>query len=349
MGELHIHDGSSWKITKDIRVNVAGTWRRTSNGYVHDGTNWRQFYTYDSTGPSAVTGGQAKWNNSFGPRCYVSWYQPNVSDFSYSVLERAVGAGAYSTVGTYTGSPNSFQQFIDTNVSLSNYFDHGVNQASAVHYFRVTPYDKRGNAGTSTVISSTGQNSSVVRGFLTSPYRVNPGYTYNYSSGGQVWTSGQVLQGFTSLFNIQQSFGTFFYDTKRRTGLNISQSFILISRTDAGINDPIGAAIHLSRSTGGDVFSNLAPYDHRLTGGVVTDLLAKNTGTFSSIPTSWTSAIMNSSVVSGAVASSIQLYTGETENVGFLSHSLFFGGFRGAEFEDGFGNTGGTLYLYHSG
>lgn len=350
MGELYVHNGTTWKTTKDIKVNVAGTWRRVNTGYVRDGSTWREFYKYDSTGPTAVTSSQAKWNNTYGPRCYVSWYQPNVSDFSYSLLERSVGGAAYTTIGTYGGSPASYQQYIDTSVTLSNYWDHGLNQASAIHYYRVTPYDNRGNAGTPTIVSSTGQNSSVVRGYLTSPYKVYPSYVYTYFSGPATWASGAAYQGYTSFLGLEESFGTFFYDTNRRTGLNISASSVLLHRdTSTGIDDPLGAAMWLSKSSGVTVFVNGSPASDRLTTGTVSTLMAKGGTVFGSIPTSWASALMNSTTVGGYTPSSIQLYTGETENYGFFAHSLFHAGFDGLNYEDGFGNYGGTLFLTHSG
>jgi hypothetical protein len=242
--EFSIHDGTAWKFINDVHIYTGTGWSRVQDGWIYTASGWKQFYQYDTTGPSPVTSLNAIWNNGFGPACYVTWNQPTDTDLSYSLLQKSITGinGTYTTIGTFTQGPGVACSSLDSSVTLSPYtFHSSLNQASAIHYYRVIPYDNKGNAGTAVTVGSTPEGGTQVRGYLSSPYYYDASGSASWVSIDAVWVEG-VRQGYNSR---GRGFGHYFYSNDvAPIQLHISSASILLKRGSAfGYNTPIPVGV----------------------------------------------------------------------------------------------------------
>lgn len=88
MPGIKVHDGSSWSssFSSNMRIHDGSTWRPALKGWVHDGTNWNQFY----------------------PSSPVNTVQPQVTSSRQNSIAVQVGDTLSVNTGTWSGSPTSY-------------------------------------------------------------------------------------------------------------------------------------------------------------------------------------------------------------------------------------------------
>jgi hypothetical protein len=346
--EFSVYDSGAWKSIYDAHVYVGSGWSRVQNAYVHDGTNWRTFYNYDITGPVAPANLLARWSNAYGVGCYVTWNQPTDADFSYSLLQKSTNGGAsYTTIATKTQGPGVFCDYLDYGVTLGAYTVHNaVNQAStSPHYYRVVPYDDKGNQGTPAVAGSTSMAGGAIRGYLSSPYYYNSNGSASYLWGNNAWASG-VSQGYQDVFSNGRRFGHFFYDNSTAHTLSVSSAGILMKRkSGAGINNGIPVGTRGSYADLGYIFpTTVNPVPALATGTTFS-------GAFSWGTTDW--ATVDAGVATQIVANGYNSVVIDAEqdsvDTGY-GYSSYYSTWED-QTVDLFNNIlfGGTLRIYHSG
>jgi hypothetical protein len=345
--EFSIYGAGAWRSIYDAHVHTGSGWSRVQNGYVWTGSAWSNFYNYDITGPAAATNLLARWSNAYGVGCYVTWNQPTDADLSYSLLQKSTNAGAsWTTIATKTQGPGVFCDFLDFGVTLGTYAVHNaVNQAStSVHYYRVVPYDDKGNQGTIVTAGSTGMAGGAVRGYLSSPYYYNSNGSASWLWGNNDWASG-VSQGYQDVFSNGRRFGHFFYDNSTSHTLSVSSAGILMRRqSGAGINNGILVGTRGSSADAGYVFFGANPVPALETGTVFS-------GAFSWGTLDW--ADVGNDVATQIVANGYQSVVIDAEedysNTGYGYSSRY--SIWDDQTVDLYGNIlfGGTLRIYHSG
>ena len=346
--ETWAYDGSSWKLVRDLYVRDLGVWKEVEEGWVYTGSAWKQVFNYDTTGPSAPTSTSATWGISGStPYCYAYWVQPNDADFSYTRLDRSLdGGSSYSFIGNYYGNAGGALAYTDYNVALGNYHVHSVlNQASAVHTYRLTPYDTRGNAGTPAVVQSKGQGVNAVRGFLTSPYYRNPTGSASWLEGDDVWEAG-VSQGYQQAWN-RRRYGHYFYDSVYSNtyhNLNVTSAEIRLYRySGAGINTGIPAYLHTSDAGILDIFGG-SPVGSIENAADPQGSFFYNDNEDAPIYGPWADAIMTGD------SKSIVLDEETYSTYGGYGYSYGYSNWAASDVDLGFGVLfGGTLVINHTG
>jgi hypothetical protein len=346
--EFSVYDAGAWRSVYDAHVRVGTTWNRIQNGYVYTGSAWSNFYNYDITGPVAATNLLARWSNGYGVACYVTWNQPTDADFSYSLLQKSTNGvnGTYATVATKTQGPGVACDYLDYGVTLGAYTVHNVaNQAStSVHYYRVVPYDDKGNQGTIVSAGSTSFNGGPVRGYLSSPYYFNASGSASWLEGNGSWAGG-VSQGYQDAFSNGRRFGHFFYDNSTFHTMSVSSSSILMRRqSGAGINNPIPVGTRASIAGVEYVFPTPSNPIPALVGGTTFS------GSFSYGTTDW--ATVNTDAAAGIVGNTYNSIVIDAEqtfvDTGY-GYSSYYSTWNDQTADLGFGLGGGVLRIYHSG
>jgi hypothetical protein len=346
--EFSIYDAGAWRSIYDTHVHTGGGWSRVQNGYVWTGSAWSNFYNYDITGPGAATNLLARWSNGYGVACYVTWNQPTDADFSYSLLQKSTNTGAsWETVATRTQGPGVFCDFLDFGVTLGAYTVHNaVNQAStSPHYYRVLPYDDKGNLGTIVTAGSTSMAGGAIRGYLSSPYYYNSNGSASYLWGNNDWASG-VSQGYQDVFGNGRRFGHFFYDNSTSHTFEVSSASILMRRkSGAGINNGIPVGTRGSYAGLEYIFpTTVNPVPALATGTIFS-------GAYSWGTTDW--ATVGADVAAQIVANGYNSVVIDAEqnsvNTGY-GYSSYYSSWDD-QTVDLFANIlfGGTLRIYHSG
>jgi hypothetical protein len=346
--EFSVYDSGAWRSIYDAHVRVGTTWNRIQNGYVYTGSAWSNFYNYDITGPVAATNLLAHWSNGYGAACYVTWNQPTDADFSYSLLKKSTNGinGSYTTVATKTEGPGVAASYLDFGVTLGTYAVHNaVNQAStSAHYYRVVPYDDKGNQGTIVTAGSTSYAGGPVRGYLSSPYYFNSNGSASWLWGNNSWAGG-VSQGYQDVYGNGRRFGHFFYDNSTFHTLNVSSAGILMRRqSGAGINNGILVGTRGSYADAGYAFLGAEPVSALATGTTFS-------GAFSYGTLDW--ATVGDDVATQIVANGYNSVVIDAEedysNTGYGYSSRY--STWDDQTVDLYGNIlfGGTLRIYHSG
>jgi hypothetical protein len=297
--ETWVHDGSSWRLVRDLWVRSGTSWREVEEGWLYNGTSWKQVFNYDTTGPSAPTSPSATWGGAGAtPFCSVYWVQPNDADFSYTRLERSLDGGAsWSFIANYSGNAGVALAYTDYNVTLSAYQVHSaINQASVGHIYRMIPYDTRNNQGTIAYAYSVGQNDPANwRGFIQSPY-------YRNATGSATWSTNQpvgwidgVSQGYQSPWN-RRRYGHYFYDnTSTFWNFNVTSAEIqLYRKSGSGIGAAgVSAYLHPSSASGVSVFTGANPIGNIQSGASVQGSFGYNQNGWVPFPGGWAYQIMN--------------------------------------------------------
>lgn len=346
----------AWRDISDVRVFASGQWRRVQEARQFIAGQWRNVYNYDITGPGTVRNVTAQWSNSSGPACVVSWQQPADADLAYVDLyvnRDGSNSGPWTYVGRYSGNSATTYSVVDSTVTLSNYFVHGPNQASSVHYYYFVPFDQRGNQGTGLVKGSTGQNSVVVRGYVTSPYYTNS--TFSRTWRGSAWrTDGIVTDSTSQVERVVQgssssgeNLGYYFYGNGHQQGLNPSSADFYLARQNGGIGSGVAPYMRASVVDTSFPFLNANPTGQTSSGLVIGTALAtpNNGGTRSGwmgIPIDWTTGMGDGTF------KSVFLYTGEAATTG-STLSTNYAVWSSRNEDVGFGVGPGTLRVYHSG
>jgi hypothetical protein len=349
-------DGS-WRAATDIRIRAEGQWRRVQEIRKRIDGSWRSVFVYDTTGPGAVRTAKAEWSNSSGARCVVSWQQPSATDTAYTDLyvnRTGSSTGPWTYISRYTGGPASTFSYVDTSVTLTAYTIHGNNQASPVHYYRFIPFDERGNQGTISIVGSSGQGNTVVRGYVTSPYytvarssktwRTNDGWRNDSVVQDAIGAYERAVQGSTT---VGQNYGFYFYSDGTVPGLNITAASVYLARQNGGTGSGIQARMRMSAATASMVSSNTTPVNAATSAETLSNAFATpaNGGTragFSSVPFDYPLGIANNTY------RSLRIFTGEATTSSGVSANYSVWSSRN---EDGVGfDYGpGTLRVYHTG
>lgn len=355
---IRVGQGSQWESPTDIRIAVADTWQRVSTIRGAAGSLWRNVWDYDVTGPAAVTNASATWNNSAGNKCVLTYTSSSDADFSSAAVyvnRNGSSSGPWSLVGSFSDLPSTVRTVNDTTVTLTNDTTHApgsLNQSSQIHYYLIVPYDTLGNAGVPTIIGSTGNNSTVVRGMLSSPYYVNG--TDSHTWRGTVWTTTanaldstglyeRVIQGYTSS---GEHYGFFFYDNKR-TGINPTSTQCFLTRTDNGFNTGT-PTFQMSQAPSSLVGSGSNPIGYSRSTSTAGSAMNNSvtppyaTSVWHTVPNSWWTSIMD-----GTIWKSILMYNGETSVVPGNTASANYLVFHSVN--EGLGVTGGCLRVNHLG
>lgn len=344
---------NAWQNITDARVVVDGIAKRPLSIRAVVGGVWENVYDYDKVGPGPVTGLTAQWNNTTSNKAIVSWTQPADTDFVSTYLEvnrTGSSSGPWTFVGLFTAARATATSHTDTTVSTFSYTSHGPNSASYIHYYRLTPYDTLGNPGTVSIVGTTGQNSAVVRGFLSSPFYVLPNSSKTWRTNqwrsdsivvDGTGVSERVVQGWTTN---GENFGHYWYDTKQ-TGINPTASYVFLNRTTDSGQGSSNPYICLSQAPSALVPFGSSPTGYARTAPTIPPALNNTTATsaFCQIDVSWITHLMD-----GATWKSLLMYTGETSQfnaTGISRHYLVFT----SRNEGGFGIVGGTLQINHTG
>jgi hypothetical protein len=345
--ETWAYDGSNWRLVRDLYLRESGAWREVESGWLYNGTSWKQIFNYDTTGPAAPTSTSATWGGAGAtPYCYVYWVQPSDADFSYTRLERSLDNGSsYSFIANYFGNAGAALAYTDYNVSLFSFtFHSALNQASAGHTYRLTPYDTRGNAGTPAIVQSKGQGVNVYRGFLQSPYYRNATGSASWLEGDNSWTSG-VSQGYQGSPWFRRRYGHFFYDnTAVYFNLNVTSAGIqLIRYSGAGINVGIPAYLHTSSAGTAAIFGG-SPVGSIQNAADPQGSFLYNDNETAPINGGWANAIMTGS------SKSIVLDEETYSTYGGYGYSYGYSNWGNHEADAGFGVIfSGTLIINHTG
>ena len=346
--------GNAWENITDARVVVSGLTRRPLSMRAVVGGVWKNVWDHDKTGPGPVTGLTAQWDNSAASnKAIVSWTQPADVDFSYTYVEvnrTGSSAGPWTTVGNFTAARATATSYTDTAVSFFSYPSHNAaNTATYIHYYRLTPYDALGNPGTASIVGTTGQNSTVVRGMLSSPFWVNPNSSKTWR--GNSWrsdsfvtdtagTTERVIQGWTTS---GENFGHFWYDTKQ-TGINPTASYVWLQRTTNQGQGQSQPYIRLSQAPSTLVPSGSSPTGYARTAATIPpEILTTQPLAQCQIDVTWITHLMD-----GATWKSLLMYTGETSQYLTSGISRQYLAFYSRN-EGGFGIVGGTLQINHTG
>lgn len=334
--EFSIYD-SGWKSIYDAHVRVGTEWKRIEDGWVYTSGGWKQFFVYDITGPGAAGSLQARWFNGFGVSCYVSWTQPTATDLDYTLLQKSTNGGStWTTIATKSEGPGVAVSYADTAVTLSAYTVHNAaNQASAIHKYRVIPYDTRGNVGTSVSTDSTSYNGGVARGYLSSPYYFNSSDSQSWLAGNAYWAAG-VSQGYQTSFGNGRRYGHFFYDNSTSHTLNVDNAQIAMKRGSAFGNNsaiPVGTRGSTAASASGDPVPSLV--------GGTTFSGSYVYGTFD-----WaTVSADNAQYIVANLFNSIVIDAEQTSG----NNSSYFSDWADHLTYIGYGVSGGALRIYHTG
>lgn len=344
--ETWAYDGSNWRLVRDLWVRDGGSWREVESGWLHNGTSWNQIFNYDTTGPAAPTSVSATWGGAGAtPYCYVYWVQPSDSDFSYTQLQRSLDNGAsWSYVANYYGNAGAALAYTDYNVSLGAYSVHNaINQASAIHTYRLIPYDTRGNVGSPAQVQSKGQGDSVARGFLQSPYYRNAVGNASWLTSGEGWVGG-TSQGYQQAWN-RRRFGHYFYDSATNWNLNVTSAGISLYRFGgAGINVGIPAYLHTSTANIGHVLNGVDPIANIQNGADPQGSYSYDTNAIAPLNAGWADAIMT------GAHTSIVLDEETYDTYGGYGYSYAYSNWGNYNTDTGFGVIfSGTLVIYHTG
>ena len=344
--ETDVYASGAWRPTTEISVRVGTSWKEVQEGYVYAAGAWKQIFNYDLTGPTAPTGVSATWGiNVFtAPYCSLNWTQPTSPDLSYTRVEKALLYGEYSFLENVSGS--GAKQILDYGVTLSPYtIHHPSNFASSAHVYRLTPYDTRGNAGTAAIVVSKGQGSAIERGFIQSPYYVNPSASADWQDGNGVWISDVVNQGYQTVFGNGRRFGHYFYDDRQQAGLNVTWSDIFLKRfSGAGINTGIPAMLHTSSAGAAFPFLGSNPVGAIQNAAHASGSFSFDTTAWANFPTSWGQNLMN------GTSDSIVLDAEQTSDNTGQGYSSYYSNWAPYNYDLAFGVLfGGSLRLTHTG
>ena len=355
--------GNAGQNVTDARIVVGGAWQRPTSIRAVVGGTWQNVWDYDITGPGPVTGFSAEWNNSGTDKAVVTWTQPTNTDFAKTTLEvnrSSSSSGPWTEIADFTAAAGLPVTYNDTNITMSAYTTHSLNNtASPIHYYRTTPYDALGNPGTVSIVGTTGRNSTVVRGMLSSPYYVNPSYSRTWR--GSSWrtdsivtdASGaaeRVVQGATfSATNVRSdNYGYFWYNAGR-TGIAPTVVEIFLARTDNGLSTA-SPYMRLSQAPSSTVIAGTDPTGYAVKDLTIGPTLSNslqapaNTSGLFTVPTTWWTDLMD-----GTTWESIQLATGETTEYQTNGVSRHYMVFYSENELFGFNLRGGTIRATHFG
>lgn len=346
--ETYVNINGIWRSVNDINVRVGGAWKTVEDAWLYQGGAWKQVYSFDTTGPVAATNLLARWTNGYGVMCYVTWNQPTDADFSYSLLQKSTNGiyGTYTTIATKTEGPGVAVTYADYAVALGDYHVHSVlNQAStSAHYYRIVPYDDRGNQGTIVYAGSTSLDGGPVRGYLCSPYYFNANGSASYLWGNNAWAGG-VSQGYQDVFSNGRRFGHFFYDNSTFHTMNVSSAGILMKRqSGAGINNNIPVGTRGSYADPSYVFYGTEPVSALATGTTFSGAFSYGTQDWAVVSPDVATQIMANGYNS-VVIDAEQDYS--NTGLGYSSYYSIWDDHTVNQFNDVL--FGGTLRIYHTG
>lgn len=140
MPGIKVHDGSSWSssFSSNMRIHDGSTWQPALKGWVHDGTNWNQFY------PSAPI-------NTVAPTI--------TSAQGWNGLATYTGDTLTASTGTWSGNPTSYsyQWYSNEGIFAGETSASMYIGANRVPYFGVRCYVTATNASGSTTVSTSDQ------------------------------------------------------------------------------------------------------------------------------------------------------------------------------------------------